>query len=146
MGNGTSIGRVRGSGSAHSGTHHWLLQRYTAIGNLFLGLWLVFSLVTLPDYTYPTVMKWATAPLSLTFLALFVVSTFWHARLGLQVLVEDYVHEHANKFAAVAALNLAAFGGAAACLFYIARMAMLAAGQETAAGIMQQLQQSMGGR
>jgi succinate dehydrogenase / fumarate reductase membrane anchor subunit len=146
MGNGTSIGRVRGNGSAHSGAHHWLLQRFTAIGNLFLGLWLVFSLVTLPDYGYPTVMKWATAPLSLTFLALFVVSTFWHARLGLQVVVEDYVHEPANKFAAVAALNLAAFGGAAACLFYIARMAMLAAGQETAAGIMQQLQQSMGGR
>ncbi|HQV03012.1 MULTISPECIES: succinate dehydrogenase, hydrophobic membrane anchor protein [unclassified Novosphingobium] len=146
MGNGTSIGRVRGHGSAHSGSHHWLLQRYTAIGNLFLGLWLVFSLVTLPDYTYPTVMKWATAPLSLTFLALFVISTFWHARLGLQVVVEDYVHEPANKFAAVAALNFAAFGGAAACLFYIARMAMLASGQETAAGIMQQLQQSMGGR
>ena len=146
MGNGTSIGRVRGSGSAHSGTHHWLLQRYTAIGNLFLGLWLVFSLVTLPDYAYPTVMKWATAPLSLTFLALFVVSTFWHARLGLQVVIEDYVHEHANKFAAVAALNLAAFGGVAACLFFIARMAMMAASQEAAAGMMQQLQQSMGGR
>lgn len=146
MGNGTSIGRVRGTGSAHSGAHHWLLQRYTAIGNLFLGLWLVFSLVTLPGYSYIDMMKWATAPLSTTLLALFVVSTFWHARLGLQVLIEDYVHEHANKFAAMAALNLAAFGGAAASLFYIARMAMLAAGQETAAGMMQQLQQSMGGR
>ena len=146
MGNGTSIGRVRGTGSAHSGSKHWLLQRYTAIGNLFLGLWLVFSLVTLSGYAYADVMKWATKPLSTTFLALFVISTFWHARLGLQVVVEDYVHEPANKFAAVAALNLAAFGGAAACLFFIARMAMIAAGQESAAGMMQQMQQMMGGR
>lgn len=143
MGNGTSIGRVRGHGSAHSGAHHWLLQRYTAIGNLFLGLWLVFSLVTLPGYDYADVMKWATKPLSITFLALFVVSTFWHARLGLQVVIEDYVHEPANKFAAMAALNLAAFGGAAACLFFIARMAMLAAGQDVVASAMQS---SMGGR
>ncbi len=146
MGNGTSIGRVRGTGSAHSGSKHWLLQRYTAIGNLFLGLWLVFSLVTMPNYEYATVMKWATAPLSTTFLALFVISTFWHARLGLQVVIEDYVHEQGNKFAAVAALNLAAFGGAAACLFFIVRMAMLAAGQETAAGMMHQMQSMMGGR
>ena len=146
MGNGTSIGLVRGTGSAHSGSKHWLLQRYTAIGNLFLGLWLAFSLVTLPGFEYAEVMKWATKPLSSIFLALFVISTFWHARLGLQVVVEDYVHEPANKFAAVAALNLAAFGGAAACLFFIVRMAMIAAGQETAAGMMQQMQSMMGGR
>lgn len=143
MGNGTSIGRVRGHGSAHSGTHHWLVQRYTAIANLFLGLWLVFSLVTLPGYDYGTVMTWATSPFHAVLLALFVVSTFWHARLGLQVVVEDYVHDHANKFAAMAALNLAAFGGAAASLFFIARMAMLAAGQESAAAA---LQSAMGGR
>ena len=146
MGNGTSIGRVRALGSAHSGTHHWLVARYTAIANLFLGLWLVFSLVTLPGYSYADMMKWATAPLSATFLALFVVSTFWHARLGLQVVIEDYVHEHANKFAAMAALNLAAFGGAGASLFFIARMVMIAAGNESAATAMQAMQSMMGGR
>lgn len=146
MGNGTSIGRVRGLGSAHSGSHHWLLQRYTAIGNLFLGLWLAFSLATMPGYDYATVMKWVTAPLSATLLALFVVSTFWHARLGLQVVIEDYVHEHANKFAAMAALNLAAIGGAGASLFFIARMVMIAASQESAAAAMQAVQSMMGGR
>jgi len=143
MGNGTSIGRVRGHGSAHSGTHHWLVQRYTAIANLFLGLWLVFSLVTMSNYEYGTLMTWATGPFNAVLLALFVVSTFWHARLGLQVVVEDYVHDHANKFAAMAALNLAAFGGAGASLFFIARMVMLAAGQESAAAA---LQSAMGGR
>ena len=51
MGNGTSIGRVRGLGSAHSGAHHWLLQRFTAVGNLLLSMWLVVSLILLPDLT-----------------------------------------------------------------------------------------------
>ena len=49
MGNGTSIGKVRGLGSAHEGAHHWLLQRFTAIGNLVLMMWLVGSIVWLPD-------------------------------------------------------------------------------------------------
>ena len=127
MGNGTNIGRVRGLGSAKSGTHHWMLQRFTAVGNLVLGLWLLFSLVGLPDLGFKTVMTWAAQPISATALVLFVVTTFWHARLGLQVLIEDYVHEHANKFAAMTLLNLASFGGAAFGVFAIVRIALGAA-------------------
>lgn len=127
MGNGTNIGRVRGLGSAKSGTHHWMLQRFTAIGNLVLGLWLLFSLVGLPDLMFKTVKVWAAQPISATALVLFVVTTFWHARLGLQVLIEDYVHEHANKFAAMTLLNLASFGGAAFGVFAIVRIALGAA-------------------
>jgi succinate dehydrogenase / fumarate reductase membrane anchor subunit len=127
MGNGTNIGRVRALGSAHSGTHHWLVQRFTAIGNLVLGLWLVISLVWLGDYSYASLHGWAAKPLAATALALFVISAFWHARLGLQVLIEDYVHEHANKFACMALLNLAAFAGAGAGLFAIVRIALGAA-------------------
>lgn len=127
MGNGTNIGRVRALGSAHSGSHHWLIQRFTAIGNLILGLWLLFALVGLPDLAFKTVTAWAAQPLSATGIALFVLCTFWHARLGLQVLIEDYVHEHANKFAAMALLNLATFAGAAFALFAIVRIALGAA-------------------
>jgi succinate dehydrogenase / fumarate reductase membrane anchor subunit len=117
MGNGTSIGRVRGLGSAKHGAHHWLVQRYTAIGNLLAGLYLLFSLVGMDKYSYEALHEWLHKPLPAVMVALFVVSTFWHARLGLQVLVEDYAHDHANKFAAMALLNLAAFGGAAMGLF-----------------------------
>lgn len=124
MGNGTSIGRVRGLGSAKTGTHHWLMQRFTAIGNLVLVLWLVVSILLLPDLAYASVAEWLARPVPATAMALLIVSTFWHARLGMQVMLEDYVHEHANKFACVAALNLVAFAGAAFGVFCVIRLAL----------------------
>ncbi|OJW61990.1 MAG: succinate dehydrogenase, hydrophobic membrane anchor protein, partial [Sphingomonadales bacterium 63-6] len=119
MGNGTSIGRVRGLGSSHEGAHHWLAQRYTAIGNLFLGVWLVTSIVLLPDLEMGTVVSWLSKPLPGTAMILLVISTFYHARLGLQVLIEDYVHDDGNKFAALAALNLVAIAGSVFAIFCI---------------------------
>lgn len=127
MGNGTSIGKVRGLGSAHHGAHHWLLQRFTAIGNLVLALWLVASFIMLPDLSHATVSGYLAQPLAATAMALLIVSVFWHARLGLQVVVEDYVHEAGSKFAAIAALNLASIGGAAFGLFCVARLALVGA-------------------
>ena len=124
MGNGTSIGRVRGLGSAHNGSHHWLVQRFTAIGNLVLTVWFVASLLMLPNLGFETVREWIARPLPAAAMALLVITTFWHARLGVQVVVEDYIHETANKFAAMAALNLATFAGAAFGLFSIVRLAL----------------------
>ena len=124
MGNGTSIGKVRGLGSAHEGAHHWLLQRFTAVGNVVLMLWLVTSFVLLPDMSYGTVSAWLSAPIPATAMILLVVSTFWHARLGLQVLVEDYVHNSGTKFAVITLLNLATIGGGAFAVFSVARLAL----------------------
>ena len=123
MGNGTELGRVRGLGSAHHGAHHWLLQRFTAVGNLVLGLFLAVSLALLPGYDFATVTGWAAQPLVATALALLIVSTFWHARIGLQVLVEDYVHSAGNRFGVLVLLNAAAFGGAVFGLVSVARIA-----------------------
>jgi len=124
MGNGTSIGRVRGLGSAHSGSHHWLLQRFTAIGNLLLVLWFAASLLMLPNFGHAAVAEWLSRPVPATAMCLLIVSTFWHARLGMQVAIEDYVHDTANKFAAITAINLAAFAGAAFGLFCVIRLAL----------------------
>lgn len=123
MGNGTSIGRVRGLGPAHEGAHHWLLQRFTAIGNVVLASWLVVSLALLGDYGHASVAKWLAQPLSATAMILLLVSLFWHARLGLQVLIEDYLHEAGTKFAAIAALNLATIGGGAFGIVSVAALA-----------------------
>ena len=127
MGNGTSIGRVRGLGSAHTGAHHWLLQRFTALGGLVLVAYLLTSFALLPNFSFVTMHDWISRPVPATGVALLVVSLFWHARIGLQVVVEDYVHEHANKFACIAALNLVAFGGAGFGVFSIVRIALGAA-------------------
>ena len=123
MGNGTSIGRVRGLGAARTGSHHWLLQRFTAVGNLLLVLWLGVSLLLLPNFSYPAVTEWIARPVPATAMALLIVSAFWHARLGMQVMIEDYVHG-ANRVAAIVALNLAAFAGAAFGLICVIRLAL----------------------
>jgi len=123
MGNGTSIGRVRGLGSAHHGPHHWLVQRFTAIGNLVLMSWLLASFVLLGDFGHASVVEWLIQPITATAMILLVISLFWHARLGLQVLLEDYIHDGGSKFALIAMLNLATIGGGAFAIFSVAALA-----------------------
>lgn len=123
MGNGTPIGRVRGLGTAHHGAHHWMLQRFTAIGNLVLMSYLVISFALMGDFGFASVTEWIAQPIAATAVILLVISVFWHTRLGLQVLIEDYIHESGSKFALIAALNLATIGGGAFAIFSIAMLA-----------------------
>ena len=127
MGNGTSIGKVRGLGSAHHGPHHWLTARVTAIGNLILMTWLITSLLLLGDYSYASVTGWLSKPLAAVPMILLILSVFYHAKLGLQVLIEDYIHEPGSKFALLSALNLAAIGGGAFAIFSVASLALTGA-------------------
>jgi len=124
MGNGTSIGKVRGHGSAHHGAHHWLTHRFTAIGNLVLMSWLLISFVMLGDLSYSTVSGWIAQPISATAMVLLIISLFAHARMGLQVLIEDYIHDGGSKFALLTALNIAVIGGGAFSIFSVARLAL----------------------
>lgn len=126
-GKGTALGQVRGLGSAHEGPGHWIQHRFTAIGNLVLVNFLLISFVLLPNYSYQTVAGWLSGPLAATALALLIISTFLHARLGLTVLIEDYVDTPGNKFACVALVNLLAVAGGAFGLFCIARLAFVGA-------------------
>lgn len=120
---GTPIGRVRGLGSAHHGAHDWVLMRYTSAASLVLGLFLVFSLAFLEDYSFAAMRDWAGQPLVATGLALIVITFFWHSRQGVAEMIGDYVHESGNKFASMLALWLFVVGGAAFGLFCIARIA-----------------------
>lgn len=124
MGTGTGIGRVRGLGSAKSGAHHWWHQRVTAVGNLLLVLWLITALLRLPAFDYETVREWLSAPLSAVPMALLVTSVFYHLRLGLQVVIEDYVHEDGLKLGSILLLNFFAIGGAVLALFSILKIAL----------------------
>jgi len=124
MGNGTHLGKVRGLGSAQHGSHHWLQQRLTALGNVLLVSWFVVSLLRLPLGDHGAVLRWASNPTVALALILLVVSVFWHLRLGLQVLIEDYVHGEATRLFALVVLNFYAIGGAAYGIFAIVRIAL----------------------
>lgn len=124
MGNGTRLGKVRGLGSSHHGSHHWLQQRLSALGNVLLVSFLFVSLIRLPLGDHAAVVRWAADPTVALALILMVVSVFWHLRLGLQVLIEDYVHGDATRLLALVALNFFAIGGAAFGLFAIVRIAL----------------------
>jgi succinate dehydrogenase / fumarate reductase membrane anchor subunit len=112
----TSIARVRGLGAAHAGSGHWKAQRLTAIANLLLVLWFLFSAMALAGGGYVQMRAWLSSPVVASLVVLMIISTFYHARLGLQVVIEDYVHHEALKIAALAAITLAMFGLAVACI------------------------------
>ena len=124
MGNGTRLGRVRGLGSSHHGSQHWLQQRLTALGNILLVTWFFVSLIRLPLGDHGAIHRWASNPTVALALILLVVSVFWHFRLGLQVMIEDYVHGEATKLLALVVLNFYAIGGAAFGIFAIVRIAL----------------------
>lgn len=127
MRGGTRVGRVRGLGSAKSGAHHWIVQRITAVGNIVLVLWLIASLLLLPGLDYGAVTGWLAQPLVAVPAMLMLVSIFWHLKLGLQVLIEDYVHEEAGKIFCLLLLNFYAVAGAALGVFSIAKIAFTGA-------------------
>jgi succinate dehydrogenase / fumarate reductase, membrane anchor subunit len=122
MGNGTGIGRVRGLGSARSGSHHWWMQRVTAAGNIILLLWFVTSLLQLPALDYETVVKWLHSPLVAVPMLLLTANVFWHLRLGLQVVLEDYQHDE-TKIGGLILLNFYAIALAALSIFSILKIA-----------------------
>ena len=123
MGNGTHLGKVRGLGSSGHGSQHWLQQRLTALANILLVGFLFVSLIRLPLGEHGAVLRWASNPTVALALMLMVVSVFWHLRLGLTVLIEDYVHGEAARLFALVVLNFYAIGGGAFGLFAIARIA-----------------------
>jgi succinate dehydrogenase / fumarate reductase membrane anchor subunit len=120
----TPIARVRGLGSARTGAHHWWVERLTSIATLLLFVWLAVSLLRLPDLAYGTVTAWLAGPLAAVPMLLLIVATFWHLKLGLQVVIEDYVHEEGNKFLAILLLNFAVIAAGATALFSVLKIAL----------------------
>ena len=119
----TGLGRVRGLGSAKQGAHHWWTQRLTAAGNLLLVSWFVFSLIRLPNLSHAVVVDWLSAPLVAIAMILLSANVFWHIRLGLQVVVEDYIRNEASKLGMIVLINFFAVGAGAIAIFSIAKIA-----------------------
>jgi succinate dehydrogenase / fumarate reductase membrane anchor subunit len=100
------LGRARGLGSAKEGTHHWLAQRVTALSLIPLTFWLVWSILSMADANFVEFTNWLYDPINATLMILFIVAGFYHAQLGLQVVIEDYVANHAWRFAFLLIMKL----------------------------------------
>lgn len=120
----TPTSRARGLGSAKSGVDHWIAQRVTAVGNLFLGLWFIVSLVSNRGMSYTEALLWLSEPLNAVLLILLVISAFYHAVLGSQVIIEDYIHNEAFKIFKLLGQRLLFFGLAVAAIFSILSVAL----------------------
>jgi succinate dehydrogenase / fumarate reductase, membrane anchor subunit len=93
----TPLGRVRGLGAAGNGVHHWWVQRLTAVALVPLGIWLLVSLVSLPSLDFVTLVSWIAGTWTASLLTLFILTASWHSRLGVQVIIEDYVQDEGLK-------------------------------------------------
>ncbi len=104
------LGRVRGLGSAKEGVGHWWAERMTALALVPLTVWFVVFVIALTGADYATVRDWIAAPVVAGLLVLVVVATFYHGALALQVVIEDYIHHEAAKFAALITVKACSVG------------------------------------
>lgn len=104
----TPLARVLGLGSAKEGAEHWWWQRLTAVALVPLGLWFVIAVITLVGAGYAEARAWVGAPLNMVLLIAFTAALLHHAQLGLQVVIEDYVHSEACKLAGLLAVKFLA--------------------------------------
>ena len=110
----SELGRVRGLGSAKEGVRHWRTQRLTAIALIPLALCFVYSLMAVVGAPHAEVVAWITKPHVTVLLLALVIALFWHLKLGMQVVLEDYIHTPGLQVATQVALR--AFAGFGALL------------------------------
>ena len=118
----SDLGKVRGLGSAKSGTEHFWMQRVTAIANLPLVIFLIYFILSHLGAPRAAVVASIKNPFCAVALSLAMVSILWHMRLGLQVVIEDYVHSEGRKLAALMMINSATFILGALALYSILKM------------------------
>src|SRR3954462_13578875 len=122
------LGRAIGLGSAKEGVEHWWAQRITAIALVPLSLWFVSAVLGLVGADLETVQNWVGRPLPAILLLLLVIAVFYHAVLGLQVVIEDYVHADLAKLGLVIVVRWLGFGFAVAGIFAVLSLALAGSG------------------
>jgi succinate dehydrogenase / fumarate reductase, membrane anchor subunit len=115
---------ARGLGSSQSGVGHWWTQRMTAAALVLLGVWFVVTVLCLLHADYATARAAVAKPWNALLLIAFVLSMFWHAVLGLQVVIEDYVHTRWKEVFLLVAIKFLAVLGALASVLAVLRIAL----------------------
>jgi succinate dehydrogenase membrane anchor subunit len=119
------IGRVLGLGAAKEGVSHWWSQRVTSVALVLLCLWFVASLLRVQMSDYDQVVTWIAQPRNSVLLLLLIATLVYHSLLGVQVVVEDYVHHHGLKIATMMLLTFAHVAVAALAIFAVLRIAFV---------------------
>lgn len=117
------LARARGHGSAKEGVRHWYLQRATALLMLLLTGWLIYAIVSVSGGGYEGAVAFLARPFNATCAVLLAVTGLYHAMLGLQVVIEDYVHTPALEIGLQMLVKALGYAGMVASLIYILRIA-----------------------
>jgi len=118
------LGRAIGLGSAKEGVEHWWRQRVTALALVPLTLWFVIAVIALVGADHAAFVAWVRNPMAALLLVLLLVATFYHTALGLQVVIEDYVHGEAMRLAALLVMRLLCILFAVRGIFAVAKLAL----------------------
>jgi len=122
----TPLSKVKGLGSAKSGTEHFLMQRVTALALIPLVIWFCMSIAFLPEANYSAIVSWLASPLNAVLMIVTLLSGFYHAALGIQLILEDYISSHGTRFIAIIVSNLLLFFFAALGIFSVLKIAISA--------------------
>ena len=109
---------------AHDAAHHWGLERMLSVSTLLLFVWFFVSLWRLPALDQLSVSEWLKNPLAAVPMLFLIVSVFWHLKLGLTVVVEDYVHQAGNRFAWVLVINILSLFAAGLAIISVLKLAL----------------------
>jgi succinate dehydrogenase / fumarate reductase membrane anchor subunit len=118
------LGHVLGLGSAKDGTSHWWAQRVSAVGLVLLGLWFLLSLTNIPGFAQSQVTHWIGNPWNSVMLLLLCGTLAWHSSLGVQVVIEDYVHGPLLKVVALLLNRFAHVFAAIAAAYAVLRISL----------------------
>ncbi len=125
----SELGKVKGLGASRHAVGHWWLQRITALALIPLSLWFMSSLITaLLSSNVIHVAEWFASPLHTILMAMLIIAMFIHAKLGVQVVIEDYVHGPVKKYTLLLANTFVCFGFAAICILAVLKLHFLDVG------------------
>ncbi|MFC1689698.1 succinate dehydrogenase, hydrophobic membrane anchor protein [Pseudomonadota bacterium] len=118
------LAKARGMGSAKEGVHHWYAQRASALLLIVLVSWLIYSMFRLSGADYEAARAFVSQPVNAAFASLLIVTLFYHAMLGLQVVIEDYVHHPVLEVVFYFLSRAGAFFGMALGIIYLLKLAL----------------------